>query len=116
MVGAKLHFKAIFGFGAFSGSYENFAAFLGWIGLASLGGLVTGTLQWRVLRGRVSRAGWWVLASTVGWMLSAAVTRAIPWGVSDEDALWGLVVAGVVWSVFTGGALVWLLRKSEPEV
>jgi hypothetical protein len=105
----------IFGFSTFFGPYESLVAFLGWIGIASLGWLVTGTLQWLVLRGKVSRAGWWVLASTVGWALSATVTRTIPWGVEPKDALWALVVAGVVWGMVTGGALVWLLRQPVPE-
>lgn len=106
----------IFGFSAFIGPYKSLVAFLGWIGIASLGGLVTGALQWLVLRGKVSRSGWWVLASTVGWALSATVTRAIPWGVDDKDAMFGMVVAGVVWGMVTGGALVWLLRKHVSEI
>ncbi len=106
----------IFGFSACLGSYESLVAFLGWIAIASLGGLVTGTLQWLVLRGKVSRAGWWVLASTVGWALSATVTRVIPWGVDDKDFFMGMVVVGVVWGMVTGGTLVWLLRKPVPEV
>ncbi len=108
--------RLIFGFSTLFGSYESFVAFLGWIGIASLGGLVTGTLQWLVLREKVSRAGWWVLASTVGWALSATVKGAIPWGVDDKDALWGMVVAGAVWGMVTGVGLVWLLRKPVPEV
>jgi hypothetical protein len=48
---------------------------LGWVlggvllpGLALVtAGLVIGVLQWVVLRGRLPEAGWWILASTVGW-------------------------------------------------
>ena len=47
----------------------------GWIlggvllpGLAPVaGGLVIGVLQWVVLRQRLPQAGWWILASGVGW-------------------------------------------------
>ena len=79
------------------------------------GGAVTGTLQWLVLRGQVSRAGWWVLASTVGWGLVGAVLGAFPWGVGDTDAHVALVVTAAVLGAVTGGALVWLLRQPVPE-
>ena len=71
----------------------------------ALGGAVTGILQWLVLRGQVSRAGWWVLASTVGWGLSMVGN------LSEAPCLVGGVVLGAV----TGVALVWLLRQPVPE-
>ena len=93
----------------------SFGALLSYTGVVALGGAVTGTLQWLVLRGQVSRAGWWVLASTVGWGLVGAVLGAFPWGVGDTDALVALVVTGAVLGAVTGGALVWLLRQPVPE-
>jgi len=93
----------------------SFGALLSFTGVVALGGAVTGTLQWLVLRGQVSRAGWWVLASTVGWGLVGAVLGAFPWGVGDTDALVALVVTGAVLGAVTGGALVWLLRQPVPE-
>jgi len=56
---------------------------------------------------QVSRAGWWVLASTVGWGLGMAESRAIPWGVTDDINFMPLVVTGAVLGAVTGGALVW---------
>lgn len=100
----------------FSTSYENPGAFLGWASIVALGGLVTGLLQWPVLKGRVSRAGWWVLASTVGWTLSVMGVRALPWGVDDWDALWGMTATGAVLGAVTGGVLVWLLRQPIQEI
>jgi hypothetical protein len=47
------------------------------VAVLALGGAVTGILQWLVLRGKVSRACWWVLASTVGWALSIAVREVL---------------------------------------
>jgi hypothetical protein len=72
-----------------------------------LGGAVAGILQWLVLRRQVSRAGWWVLASTVGWGLSMALAGA---------SSLGLLVGGAVLGAVTGGALVWLLRQPVQEV
>ncbi len=91
----------------------SFGLFLRFTGVAALGGAVMGTLQWLVLRGKVSRAGWWVLASAVGWALGMAVSRAISWG--PDDAVLALAVTGAVMGAVTGAALVWLLRQSVPE-
>jgi hypothetical protein len=89
----------------------SFAAVLGWTVVGALGGAVAGILQWLVLRRQVSRAGWWVLASTVGWGLSMAVLGALFY-----VELVGLLVGGAVLGAVTGGALVWLLRQPVPEV
>jgi hypothetical protein len=77
----------------------------------ALGGAVTGILQWLVLRGKVSRAGWWVLASTVGWGLGFDVMDAALVGV---DCIIFVLFYGAVLGVVTGGALVWLLRQPVP--
>ncbi len=104
------------GFTGYSDSLEmSYVSLLGWTGVVALSGAVTGTLQWLILRGQVSRAGWWVLASTVGWGLSVTVARAFPWGVGDSDAVGALVVTAAVLGAVTGGALVWLLRQPVPE-
>ncbi len=102
---------------AFEGLSESlsFGALMSFTGVVAMGGAVAGTLQWLVLRGQVSRAGWWVLASTVGWGLVGAVLGAFPWGVGDTDALVALAVTGAVLGAVTGGALVWLLRQPVPE-
>jgi len=63
----------------------------GLVGFAAFGASV-GIAQWFVLRRKVSRAGWWVLASTVG-----------------------VVVPVVGYGAITGAALVWLLRQPVPE-
>lgn len=83
----------IFGVGIFD-------ADLGWIVGVSLFGTGVGVLQWLVLRAQVSHAGWWVLASTVGWGL----------GMPAGD-LAGPPGLGAVYGVITGATLVWLLRQ-----
>jgi hypothetical protein len=78
----------------------------------AVGGAVGGAMQWLVLRRRISRAGWWVLASTVGWAVGVAVYEAV------LGAVVGAVLGGVVGAVYgaiTGGALVWLLRRPAAE-
>ena len=103
------------GFSPFCTSLQNFGVLLSWTGVVALGGAVTGTLQWLVLRGQVSRAGWWVLASTVGWGLGGTVSRALPWGVDTGDGIGALAVTGAILGALTGGALVWLLRQPAKE-
>ena len=90
---------------------------VGWVVGAGLFGPVLGVLQWLVLRRQVARAGWWVLVTTVGWVVggpgagivSAAVDAAVGAGVS-----WA--VLGAVSGAITGPVLVRLLRQSVPAV
>ncbi len=114
LASAAAGYGILAGFIGYSESLS-FGTLLRFTGVVALGGAVTGILQWLVLRSQVSRAGWWVLASTVGWALGMAVSRAFPWGADDSDALGALVVTGAVLGAVTGGALVWLLRQPAPE-
>jgi hypothetical protein len=93
----------------------SFGTLLRYAVFVALSGAVAGILQWLVLRGKVSRAGWWVLASTVGWALAKTVSEVIPWGGTDDCSLVPQVVSGVVLGAITGAALVWLLRQPIPE-
>ena len=36
-----------------------------------VGGAVVGTAQWLLLRRNVKRAGWWILAAAIGWVITA---------------------------------------------
>ena len=74
----------------------------GWVVGTGIFGTVAGLLQWRVLKGQVPRAGWWVLASTVGWVVG------IPMG--EELGRNGL---GAGYGLITGTVLVWLLRQKS---
>lgn len=65
-------------------------------------GTLAGVLQWPILRRHVARAGWWVLASTVGWI------AAIPLGGLGGPPGWA------VYGAVTGTVLVWLLRYNAP--
>lgn len=78
-----------------------FGAVQGLVAGVGLYGTVAGVLHWLVLRRLVARAGWWVLASTVGWVV------AVP--VGDVTGPPGWAIYGAV----TGTVLVWLLRSQS---
>ncbi len=70
-------------------------------------GTLAGTIQWGVLRTRMSGSGWWVLANAV----------AAPAGLASGElvsGLGGVPVGGAVFLFITGGVLVWLL--SHPAI
>ena len=81
------------------------AGFMG----AALGGIVAGMLQWLVLRRQLARAGWWVLASTMGWVVGGFLSGAVPVG-----GFLGWAALGAVYGSITGTVLVWLLRQPVP--
>ena len=66
-------------------------------------GAATGLVQWLVLRRRVPRAGWWVLASALGWGLVRPIAG------EAFTSLLELLIIGAVPAVVTGLALWWLL-------
>ncbi len=93
------------------------------IGHGGLAGAMVGATQWLFLERHVSRSGWWVVANVLGlaafmivdWGTSPAAESAFgqAWGVFVVRGLWGASVFGAI----TGGALVWLMRRTsgEPE-
>jgi hypothetical protein len=96
--------------------------------LVLLGGAAAGALQWLAalpwltLRRWAASAGWWLLASSIGWLgatwLFLCVTRA-----GDAQPAWlyfilGGAASGAFAAAITGLALVWLLhngRMKEPS-
>ena len=77
---------------------------VGFVVAVAAGGTVLGVLQWLVLRRQVARAGWWVLASSVGWVMGGLAS-----GITNTTAGWA--VLGIVYGAITGIVLVWLLRR-----
>ncbi len=77
---------------------------VGGAGGGAVTGAAVGVMQWLVLRRQLRRAGWWVLASIVGWAMGQAAHGAI-----------GLPAAGAVSGAITGIALVRLLRQPIAE-
>jgi hypothetical protein len=88
----------------------NFARFAVPTSMA-VAGAVVGTLQWVVLRRWVPRAGWWVLASSISWIVAESayleLTRA-----GDVQLLWGAVVSGTLSGAVTGLTLVRLMGNT----
>jgi len=90
---------------------------------SALGGVVLGAsvgiAQWLILRREVSRAGWWVLASTVGFVVAAALSLpalkkmggGLLGGAFEIVDFVGLVLSLALYGAITGGVLVWLLRQ-----
>ncbi len=74
------------------------------VAAAILFGMVVGTLQWLVLLRRFARSYWWVLASSVGWIVGGLVS-----GISEGVAGWSIL--GAVYGAMTGSVLVWLLPR-----
>ncbi len=72
-------------------------------------GLVMGTtggfFQSRFLGQHLSRTGWWVVASALGWGIGEAVAVALGQGP-------GSIVGGAIAGVITGTTLVWLMSHS----
>ena len=85
-----------------------FGADVAGVSAAVLYGAAVGVLQWRLLRRRFTRAGRWVLASAVGWIV-ASLTAGVTEGIA------GWAVLGAVYGAITGGVLVALLRRGPEE-
>jgi hypothetical protein len=75
----------------------------------ALMGAVPGTLQWLLLRRRVSRAGWWVLASSVG-MVGCGMTFMRLTRGADVNVVLGGAAGGAVYGAVTGAVIHVLLR------
>ena len=67
--------------------------------------LAAGISHWfRAVPRQVARAGWWVLASTAGWLVGGLVS-----GISG--GIVGLAMIGAVYGSITGTVLIWLLGQ-----
>ena len=73
------------------------------VATAILFGAAVGVVQWLVLQRQIAGSGWWILACSVGWVVSGLSA-----GITDSAAGWA--VLGIVYGVITGCVLVWLLR------
>jgi hypothetical protein len=75
-------------------------------------GASAGTMQWLVLRRQVSRAGWWVLATTLGMGVGFALVRVVTLTVSrmaGGGPMFGLVNGALVGTLI--GTMQWLVFR-----
>jgi len=93
---AALGQVVILGFGVF---FTHLAPAIG----VGVYGTLAGILQWLALRREVPGTGWWVLVSTVGWLVT------IPVGDVTGPPGWA------IYSAVTGAFLVVLLRGATPQ-
>lgn len=82
-------------------------------------GATVGTFQWLVLQKHVPLAGFWIVASAIGWVAGwyagSAMDEVVTMFVYSERlglAILFAVLAAVV-GAFTGLVLIWLLRHSN---
>ena len=76
----------------------------GGVAVAVSFGTVVGVLQWLVIQRQVPRSYWWVLASSVGWVLGGLMA-----GITEGVAGWA--VLGAVYGAVTGCVLLGLLTR-----
>lgn len=85
-------------------------------------GLVVGVAQWLVLRRYLPGAGWWILASALGWFLGTLVlitTQGITFPITDflesvirlGGVIWLNVVDGTLYGAVLGVAQWLVLRR-----
>jgi len=116
ILASALGFATVFSMGGTVRPNEN-PAMIG-IRMAVAFGLVAGVPQWLILRQKVARAAWWVLANILGLLVGEMgfpVAIAIS-AATGNDNLSMLVVAPVFaagYGAVTGAALVWLLNQSS---
>ena len=58
-------------------------------------GAGAGLMQWVVLRGHFSRAGWWILATIAGWVLGLPIGGRVASWVNSEIMTAGLAMASI---------------------
>jgi hypothetical protein len=73
-------------------------------------GAALGLGQWLALRGRVARAGWWVLASTVA--VGAGMAVGLQLGGEGREAL-AIGGMALVHGLISAGAMGWLLSEGD---
>lgn len=79
-------------------------------------GLLTGFLQWIILRRYFSRSIYWIPASAIGWGICVLITyfagMVLKLGLSSFTFILGALLYGLI----TGGTLMWILKKRVAEV
>lgn len=67
-------------------------------------GLVTGLLQWMILKKYFSKSVYWIFASTLGWGICVLVTLI---------SLWAFFIGALLYGAITGATLMWMMQRKE---
>lgn len=76
----------------------------------ALGGAIIGAAQWLVLRGRIKRAGWWVLATAGGWMAGYLWSYLLFPSTSETATIVELLLPWLLYGL-SAGLLQWLILR-----
>ncbi len=68
----------------------------------AIGGTVLGSIQWLLLKKRMTHSGWWIVASTLGWILGGFLSGGV-------HPMIGWAVIGTVYGIITSLCLLKLL-------
>lgn len=83
-------------------------------------GAVFGSLQWLILRRSVASAGWWILASVIGWVLCLLLFEylvRLPLPIEDQSKMALLLIAGAsMVGMVTGLGYLWLFHPPAHRV
>jgi hypothetical protein len=70
-------------------------------------GLSIGVGQWLLLRRRLPRAGWWIGANVMGWVLLGLIT-------GESFGQFGLLLLGILPACVTAALLALLMNQAQP--
>jgi hypothetical protein len=65
----------------------------------AIAGLITGMLQWTILRKYFSGSGYWILANLTGWGICVLVTVFSIWAFFAGALIYGLITGAVIYRV-----------------
>ena len=90
------------------------AALISLVPIFAVGGAIVGFSQWIALRGLISRAGWWILATAAGWM-SGYLWAYMLFPPGSAMATYGALITP--WLIFglVSGVLQWLVLRPQYE-
>lgn len=82
--------------------------------LIAAGGLTAGFLQWFTMRKWVPRAGWWIVANTIGWSLVVVLlSRPTLFQLPSSWGYWSMLPLSFFPAVITGITMMLLMRSAN---
>jgi hypothetical protein len=85
--------------------------------LIAAGSLTAGFLQWLTMRKWVPRAGWWILANTIGWSLVVVLlSRPTPFQLPPSWGYWSMLPLPFFPGVITGITMMILMKSAQTSL